>query len=277
MPSPPEFQAVFEWKDADSFRKALVKLQERERKSLQLWARRLGYRSPRSLGMVLNGHRRPSAALLATLCTDLGLGGAEAEYVSLLYAASRAKARGRDIPAAINSRMSALRKRTYTQRRILNRNDLSLLSDWLTFVIKQLASTPGFKPKLSWLMSRLRSVEAHVIEQSLASLERVGILRDGKLVDPRALFGPIDIPSAFVRRHHLQMLQQAELAIREEPVDRREIISCTLRLHERDVPQAKERLRSFVDDFEAEFEKEDCCEVAQLNIQFFFHTRSSKP
>ncbi len=263
------FQSLFEWRDPAQFREALLALQSQRRVSLPTWAKRLGYQSPRSLGMVLNGSRRPSAKLLASLCADAQLSAAETEFISLLYVTTK----GRPSPAALR-RLEVLRKQhSPAQRRTLSLSEVGQLSHWLTFVIKQLAGAPGFTPTVMWIRSRLKNADSISVKRTLDLLESLGILQGGRLVDSRALFGPIDTPSTFVRRHHRQMLQQASKAIEDEPVDRREILSCTLRVSSRDLPTIKKRMRAFADEFEAEFEKADASDVGQLNLQFFLHTR----
>jgi uncharacterized protein (TIGR02147 family) len=222
--------------------------------------------------MVLTGKRKPSTALLAALCADLGLGAPETEYISLLYISSQAKNRGRAVAPSVTKRIAALRKRTIANRRQLSVEEIGQLSDWLIFVIKQLARTPGFQPKLKWIQRRLRSVESSAIETTLQNLENLGILKNGKLLDPRSIFGPIDISSAFIRRHHLQMMRRAEQAIHNDPLSRREIISYTFNVNEKDLPRVKDRLRTFLDDFEADFDKDGGNDIGQLNLQFFLHT-----
>ena len=49
--------------------------------ALKTWALRLGYKSPRSLGMLLEGKRLPSATMLELLAKDFGLTDLEKRYL----------------------------------------------------------------------------------------------------------------------------------------------------------------------------------------------------
>ena len=69
--------------------------------SLHRWARRIGYKSPRSIAMVLKGQRFPSQEMVYAISKDLGLSAIEERYLGLLVLLERSRKRGKDLRAII--------------------------------------------------------------------------------------------------------------------------------------------------------------------------------
>jgi uncharacterized protein (TIGR02147 family) len=64
---------------------------------LEPWSKRLGYRSPRSIAMVIKGQRLPSASLVNRLSQDFKLNDREHRYFELLAEKARREKRGANL------------------------------------------------------------------------------------------------------------------------------------------------------------------------------------
>ena len=64
---------------------------ETNKLTLEDWAKRLGYRSPSSLSMVLKGQRLPSQDMLQAISEDLKLNQFEIQYLELLVKLEKQK------------------------------------------------------------------------------------------------------------------------------------------------------------------------------------------
>jgi hypothetical protein len=72
-----EKKSIFEFNDYKEFLKHSQNnhpKRQKRRLSLDEWAARLGYKSPRSVGMILNGLRYPNEQQTRIFVKDLGLG-----------------------------------------------------------------------------------------------------------------------------------------------------------------------------------------------------------
>jgi uncharacterized protein (TIGR02147 family) len=246
-------------------------------RSFEAWARRLGYRSPRGLAMVLKGQRLPSTEMITRLARQLKLGERERRYFELLVSRQRAERRGRPVGETLRE-LSVLKKQG-AREPLIDTERFSFIAEWYHLPLRQLMQTAGWREDLGWLSRRLRGkVRPKVLRAALDRLVAIGMAErrpeDGRLVvcEPHIQTSQ-DVPSEAIRSHHKQMLARAAEALDEQGVEEREVTSITFRCHPSRAAEAKAAIRQFRDQFRAEFDDAGADEVYQPNVQFFGHTR----
>lgn len=243
--------------------------------TLERWAKKLNYRSPRSIAMVLKGQRLPSEDLILAFSMDLDHSETERRYFELLVRKEKHKG---SVPKAIADELLKLNPKL-VRRKAIDTEVFSYVSGWHHYVIRQLFSAPGFKDSPEWIAARLgNKVSAEEVVTSLELLERLKFIeRDagGKLRlanGSESLITLADIPSAAVRKHHSEQMDQAKEALQRQPMTDREFTCLTLRVSRKKLPEIKKAIREFRDKFDKDFCDDDSKDVCQLNMQFFFHT-----
>ncbi len=274
----PEAMNVFEFEDFRAYLNHVRCNYPGFRKpiTLERWAKKLNYRSPRSIAMVLKGQRLPSTELLLAFSIDLKHSENERRYFELLV--RKEKYRG-NVPKAIADELLTLNPRL-VRRKALETELFSYVSGWHHYVILQLAETAGFKPDPKWILKRVgKKLTEEDILASLSLLEKLNFFeRDKESGELRLSLGtPLitmeDIPSAAVRRHHVEQMDQARDALLHQPLMDREFSSVTMRVSRKRLPEIKKAIREFRDKFDKDFFDDSSEDVSQLNVQFFFHTQ----
>ncbi len=277
---------VFEF---DVFRAYLIYVRDhypgmRRPITLERWAKKLNYRSPRSIAMVLKGQRLPSEELVLAFSTDLKHSENERRYFELLV--RKEKYRG-NVPASILSELQKLNPRLI-RRKPLEAEVFTYVSGWHNYVILQLFSTAGFRACSpgqceDWLFHRLGGrLSKEEITASLSLLERLKFIeRDTaaghyRLSTNDPLISTEEIPSAAGRKHHIEQMEQAKEAVQRDSMMEREFTCLTLRTRRSQLPEIKKAIREFRDKFDRDYFDEQSEDVCQLNIQFFFHTSEDK-
>lgn len=253
--------------------------------SHRVWAKRLGYQSPRSVGMVFRGKRLPSLVMAHRLCSYLQLNSDERDYFFSLLA--REKTQGK---MGKFEDEDLLRKRNLLQnqnQKILSDATFAYISSWYHIVIRQLLlqisdKSSNFKclPNPKVLINRLKkkisredlinSIEILKTLQLVPFLSKKPTERDGARKE--SFLTTQDIPSAAIRNHHKQMMFRAQEALDEVDVNDREMTSATFCFSRKNIPEAKRMIRAFRDRLEDQLTDPEGSDVFQFNIQFFPHT-----
>lgn len=237
----------------------------RKRKvSLQAWAQKLGYRTARSLELVISGHRLPSGNLIFKLSRDLHLSAAEHRYLQLMIQRERQLRRKQPVHE-IENEMDRARPSRFNARYISN-EIFHRVSEWYPLVLRQLSLTPNFRNDLKWINKKLRGqLTSSQIAAALAEWNQLAF-------DRRTLYTAEDIPSQAVRVYHQKMLHKAMEAIEEIPVTEREYIALTFRSSKKNMPKLKKLLREVRDQLNEDLHDESGNEVFQLCLALFPHT-----
>jgi uncharacterized protein (TIGR02147 family) len=277
----PEAMTVFEF---DDFRNYLIHVRDhypgmRKPITLERWAKKLNYRSPRSIAMVLKGQRLPSEDLILAFTVDLAHSENERRYFELLV--RKEKYRG-NVPKAIVDELHKLNPKLL-KRKAMDSEIFSYVSGWQHLVILQLFSAPDFQDDPAWIVKRLGNcLTPEDVAITLNLLEKLKLIeRDassGKLrissLDP--LITMEDIPSTAVRKHHMEQMEQAKHALQNQPMNEREFTSVTMRVNRKKLPEMKKAIREFRDKFDKDFFEDQSNDVCQFNVQLFFHTVEDK-
>lgn len=252
--------------------------------TLERWAQKLKYRSPRSIAMVLKGQRLPSEDLVLAFSNDLSHSENERRYFELLV--RKEKYRG-NVPKVILDELQKLNPKLI-RRKALDAEVFSYVSGWQNYVILQLFSVPQFSQVKSenfvkWVHDRLGGkLTLEDVEASLSLLERLKFIEknaEGRYqlaaaTDP--LIAIEEIPSAAGRRHHCEQMDQAKEALQRAPMGEREFTCLTFQGKRSKMAEMKKAIREFRDKFDKDFYDADGEDVCQLNVQFFFHTTEEK-
>jgi uncharacterized protein (TIGR02147 family) len=244
--------------------------------SINQLSTKLGYRSPRALGMVLKGQRPLSQNMLWSVAKEFSLKQREARFLELLGTKQKLAQKSQDT-SRTDAEIQDLIVREEPDLAMSTRA-ISYVSNWYHFVIKQLIAAPNFKNSEAWVIQRLRNkVTGAQISTAFRNLYELNLIekdkvRGWKVVDGANIRSTEDIPSLAIRAHHAQMMQKAIEALSEQSVDEREMFSWTLRLDPSRIPEAKAYLRNVGREFNAKFFDESSPEVFQMNVQFFSHT-----
>jgi len=248
--------------------------------TLEAWVKRLGYKSPRSVAMVIKGQRVPSSDLIEAFAKDLKLDAIRKRYFELLVMKEKHSQDGLQIDSLYHE-LRELNPKALN-RKTLDESRLSPLADWHNLVVRQMVAAPGFREDAEWISARLRGkASPEAIQQGIALMLRNGYLvrtREGNLQLPTsdALVTPSDISSRDIRLHHAQMMQRAVEAIAEQDVEARFFASVTLRIGQEKFSEARKALQEFCKSFNAKYSRDESDRVYQLGLQFFEHTRVSK-
>ena len=247
--------------------------------TLDRWCSQLGYRSPRSVAMVLKGQRVPSAEMMEKLSINLKHTEKEHRYFGLLVQLDRYRQQKRDTQDIV-VQMERLNPRLKESPFFCDNQLFSYLSDWYFFPIKQLIASPGFRDDAAWIRERLRGkVTIRQIKDAIETMVRLEILertKEGLTVKKACVRSADDVPMRSGRVHQKQMMTRAAEALEEQDVNEREISSATFRMDPARIPQAKEALREFRKSFAEEFLDEKSESIFQINIQYFQHTESNR-
>lgn len=244
--------------------------------TLETWAKRLGYKSPSSLSMVIKGNRLPSQELIDAISNDLNLEPIDRDYFQLLVRLEKLRSKGKSTESVLNEiyDLNEIRSNAFH----VTHQQFSYISDWYHTAIKQLVSTPGFVEDAEWISKKLRNkVSPAKVRQAIENLLDVGILlRDdaGCLKSSgKGLETPNDeVISSALRNHHRQMLERAKESIDEQTLDQRYLNGLTLKIERSRIPEAKEFITRFMHEFGKEFSSKGTSDIYQLNLQLFEHT-----
>jgi len=248
--------------------------------SLQLWAKRLGYRSPRSVAMVFNGQRLPSSEMVERLSKELKHTQSERRYFQLLILMERRKQKGKDVSEIVQE----LHKCNPSQKPVEKDIDLvtfSYLSDWYYFVLNQLVETPSFKEDYTEIRRRLRNkLTISEIRLALKTMIKLGVIKhlhSGRLTSNKPKSELLmDKPVPALNKFLTQMAHRGIEAVEEQPIEERAFDSTTLRIDMNEFEEVKNTIQTFRRDFTKRFHRARANEVYQLNIQCFAHTKAKK-
>ena len=267
---------IYDFDHPVDFLKA-VRAKQLKNRSFQAWTKKLGYASPRTIAMVINGQRLPSTSLLFAIAKDLQMTENEKRYLELLVLKARFKKSGKDV-RSVDEELRRLSPLGPKKRKFLSEALTSHIANWHHVVIFQLAGAPDFREDLNWIRSRLAfKLSEDQIADAIRTLLDLRLLerdpKDGKLRNGESFFTQDDVPSDAVRRHHRQMLLKASEALETQDILKREFQSLTFRLDPKKMSEAKKAIREFRDTFNKRFHSSKSSKVFQLNVNLFSHSK----
>lgn len=239
------------------------------------WAKRLGYKSPRSVAMVLKGQRFPSADLIEVFAQDLKLNPIRKRFFELLVKKERYKEEG-DALKKITKELDQLNLKS--PEKIISEKTFSPISEWYYLLLRQLVQCPDFEENGEWISKKLRGkITPEIARKALHKMVEHGFfVRDanGRLqVSVEEFLSSMpDVPAQAMKRYLVQVLQRGVEALFEQESSEREFLALTLRFNKGQMAEAKQAIRDFEKTFNKGFSSKESCDVFQLSVQFFKHT-----
>lgn len=239
--------------------------------SYAAWARKLGVKSPATLAMILNGQRNPGPELTNALCRFFAFGEKEKTYFRDLVELEKHQAN----PALTVLFLEKLSKQHPKSRfRVLGHDEFRAISHWHYYAIREMVLLKDFRPDPEWISKKLNgAITPPKARDTLKSLLDLGLLA----VDERGQYalGDVHLDTATdlvdegLKRFHEQMLAKASQALRQVPVEKREVSGTTFSVSLANVPRAKELIREFRMKLCKLLEQPGGDAVYQLEMAFF--------
>lgn len=228
-------------------------------------ARQLGYRSQRTIGMLLSGKRNPSRDFVEKISSFLRFDEREHRYLEKLAMGSNAR------------ELAKLKPIVVSDKTLIPAEEIAQMAHWYHFAIRQLIKTENFRPEPQWIAKRLGNrVTAEQVAQSLRVMEHKKLIRRcpnrGYALEKPSITTLHDLPSQAIRMHHLEQLQNAAYALKSRPVPEREFLSLCLSFDAHKMHEAKKFLRRMKEEFDEKFSSSNGTEIFQFNVQFFSHS-----
>lgn len=219
--------------------------------SLRAFARDLGL-SPQRLSHILSGRHGLSVEAAGQIAEKLGLSEKEKEFFCILV--QEKHARSKLVRHSAKNKLKEI-KTTYQD---LSLDHFKIIADWYHFAIMELTLVENFKSQPKWIAKTLNVTEMEVklaIER-LIKLEMLEKDKKGNLKLTGQFFtDPRGIPSEAVRHFHRQLLVKANLSLDVQSLTQRDFSSTILAIDDSDLPQAKEDLKKFRNEFDSKYSK----------------------
>lgn len=240
--------------------------------SIRSWANQMGLKSHGSLQQILADKRTLPKKYVPALSKSLDFTNDELIYFETLVDFEKSKTQ--EERELYYNRLSRLRPNN-KEVSILEVENYKYLENPLHAIIRTMMDRKDFSSNPSWIKKQLRVQTTELeIKEVLKRLEGLELVQNksGKLIKTKSqVRNKLDTPSKAVQEHHKKISTIAAEQISLQDVAEREFNTYCLNMDKRNMPQAKERIRSFIKDFMNEFELEtnEYTETYNLNLQLF--------
>jgi uncharacterized protein (TIGR02147 family) len=223
--------------------------------SFGVWARALGLKNNTSLLKILNGQRNAGPAIQENLANYFKFDQRERAYFSDLVQLAKVKS---DSPlhGTLIERLAV--RHTASRFQVLTNAQFSVISDWWCYAIRQLTKLPSFVSDPTDIARHLRfAVTPKQVTTAIRRMTELKMLTakdDGTLeATPEPVRTTYDVSNEAIKRFHEASFENCKKSVRDVPVEQREHSAYVFAFNDAEVPEAKEFLRSMVDQFEARF------------------------
>jgi uncharacterized protein (TIGR02147 family) len=192
--------------------------------------------------------------------------------------------------SSLNQYLRALNKNEFSaeskNKKIKQINQLTIdvfnvVSDWYHDAILELSRTKGFTGTPSYISKRLgiTPAEAQAAIERLERVELIEILPDGRfkeLVGDSTTTIDINYTNAALRSLQKQVLALSLKSLENVPKTERDHTCVTLAINKKDLPEAKERMKTFRHEFMTYMQRDASTydEVYQLAVSFYPLTKT---
>lgn len=241
--------------------------------SLRAWSRHLGFKSHGPLQQVLAGKRLFPKKYLPFLATSLGLNQKEILYVENLLELEKSKTN--EERERYLSRIKELQPRSKREVKFFEIENYKYFQNPLHTVILSMVQRKDFKFNYMWIKKNLLWPSSiSEIKEAFQRLVSMGLLIkvDGKWAKRHdSSRSKTDVPSQAVQEYHQKMCDVAAKQIKKQKLTEREYGSFTFNLKEECMSEAKEKIRTFMEDFIDRFSAlpGSSNQTYQLNTQLF--------
>ena len=225
--------------------------------SVRAFAKKAGL-SPATLSLILNGKRKISRKLAQKLCDKLMLDPTERAQLFIQFEKKHESEKSDQVGL------------DYLQ---LTNDQYQVVADWKSFAILNLIETKGFKSNNEWIARRL-AISLGDVENTIERLKRLEMVsetKSGGLKRAATRYRTSDdVANLSLRKSHHQNLELAQKSLEDVPVDLRDFTWMTLPIDLEKMPQAKEMIRKFRDEFYTLMSREAApTEVYRICVQLF--------
>ena len=266
--------SVYQFENSTDYFNFLMKNWKGRKKPLTLrqFADLLGYKSPRSIAMVLKGQRSPSQEMITQIAQVAQLNAKEILYLQLLVKRSQYENKKSETPSEITQKIEKLRPAKKSTHKMED-EVFKYISEWyhlplMMYLIKN-REIPDFSEVSDFFQNK---VSPEKLQTAYFRMRDLNILSRLHEVQESTF----DIPSKAIQLHHSQMMDRAQEALKNDSVHDRDFQSNTFKMKPEKLDLAKKRLRDFLDEFILEFHDDQADAIFQTNYQMFQHTRKSK-
>lgn len=239
------------------------------------WAKKLHTKDTSTLTKIIKGQRDPGPRLTEQFITYFKFNESEAKYFRSMVQLEKLQEES-SLRLEILDTLGRSPKIGGTKT-VLDATDFAPISEWYSFAIRQMTRLRDFQPNARWIAKHLRfGVNEEQVQIMLNSLLRFGFLKICNIRNTLTIGEPIqtpdDNPNSYIKKYHLQMLNNAAKTINEVSVERREFTGLTLTFNSARLVDAKKLIRKFKADFDQLMSAKTTSEsdsVYQFQIQLF--------
>ena len=241
------------------------------------WAKKLGLKSTSSITKIVKGERHPGPDITDRLVRYFRFAPKEESYFHDLVSLQKVQ---NDPRFAVLLMEKMGKEHPDGKIRLLDDKEFFVISHWYVLAIREMVRMNEFCEEPSWIAKRfLPKLTAREVKEAIAALEQTGLVkrdRQGKLaVSEGRVHSGNEVASEGIKRYHTQMLDNAKSALRQVPVDQREMTASTLVISSEKLPEAKQLIREFKSKFARLLEDVSGDRVYQMQIQLFPLTKSN--
>lgn len=265
--SNPQYFLSEYWKDKKSQNSAL---------SIRSWAKQLGLKSHNPLYEIIRGKRNISKNFIPKFINNLNLSFKEGRYFEIMVDLQKSK-------TSEEKEFYLQRLNEYSPKKKLRMKELDsfqYLKNPIHTLLLELSDLKDFKADLNWIKDRLKFKTTLIeIDNALNVLLTLGLMKNheskGLVKSQQHLYTKPDREDEALKQFHINVMDMAKEAVKEQPVWEREFNSYSINIKKNMLPDAKEKIRSFLSEFANEFEAQEATgdHTYQLSVQFFNQTK----
>jgi uncharacterized protein (TIGR02147 family) len=240
--------------------------------SMRAWAKRLGFENNAPLSLMLAGKRPIPKKYLPKIASDLELSANESLYLDILVDFANAKS-GEEKDFYFKRLKSIAPEPPIVQ---IELEHFKFLGDPIHTCILEMIELKKFIPDATAIQKQLRfPATLQRIEGAINRLVVLGLVRqtaDGGLIKQvRHVTNKPDVVDLGTQEYHKNVSTLAADVVSEQSVDEKEFNSYTLNIRKSSLPKAKQKIRTFIQEFIKEIEAEPFTaeDTYQFNVQLF--------
>jgi len=243
-----------------------------------MWVKKLGLKDTSSITKIIQGRREPGTEITDKLVHYFAFKPKDAQYFRDLVRLHKIKNDSRLAVLLLEKMGKDHPDRAF---RLIDDKTFTLISNWYCIAIREMVRLDEFFEDPNWISKRMNfKVTPTEVSKAIDMLLQAGLLRRDKNNNLKIAEGRFhtknDFASEAIKRYHEASLDNARLAIRNLPVEQREITASVLTMSCENIPKAKELIREFKDRFCRLLEEDKGSGTFQIQIQFFPLTKIQK-
>ncbi|WP_268808950.1 DUF4423 domain-containing protein [Pseudobacteriovorax antillogorgiicola] len=158
-----------------------------------------------------------------------------------------------------------------SDKKTLSQSAFAVISNWYYYAILEMTFKTDFSSHTSDIAKKL-GISVLEAELAIERLQNLGLLTkdaQGKWQKSKGNISDLEIASRPGTDRHVQILNKASKAIREQDFNMREFHSVTFCIDKSFLPDAKEKIRHFLEDMNLLLESGAREEVYELSVALF--------